>query len=180
MQKIAVRSTAGIVLLITAAFAVAGCGGGSKSSAPQPVTVTVAPTTPATTTTEAPATTTTEAPTSGLSVDCLGLAKQGAKLSQAMSGLSATGGSPDIVKITDAYKAFADQAPAEIRPAFQTLAAAFVKLAAARNGLHFKAGQIPDAASMQKLQELAKSFSAPDIVAAEQKISAWSATHCHA
>lgn len=178
MQKIAVRNTAGIVLLITAAFAVAGCGGGSKSSAPQPVTVTVAPTTPATTTTAAPTTTTLS--TSGLSADCLGLAKQGEKLSQAMSGLSATGGSPDIVKITDAYKAFADQAPAEIRPAFQTLAAAFVKLAAARNGLHFKAGQIPDAASAQKLQELAKSFSAPDILAAEQKISAWSTTHCHA
>ncbi len=181
MRKIAVRTIAGVVLLVAAALAVAGCGGGSKSSAPQPVTVTVAPTTPTTTTTEGTTTTPpTTSATSGLSGDCLQLAKQGQRLSQALGGLSAGSAHADLGKAADAYKAFAAQAPAEIRSEFQTIAAAFAKFADAMKGIHLKTGQTPDASTLAKLQEASKSFSAADVLAAEHKIAAWATSHCHA
>ena len=179
MGKMAVRNAAGAVLLIATVVAVAGCGGESKSSTPPPVTVTVAASTPTTTTTAAPTTTTTTT-TSGLSGDCLKLATQGQQLSQALSGLSAGSTPAAIGKAADAYKAFAAQAPSEIRPAFQTIAAAFSKIAEAIKGFNYKAGGTPDPATLQKLQEVGTAFSAPDILAAEQKIAAWATSHCHA
>ena len=67
--------------------------------------------------------------------------------------LSAAGasGSNDLDKTAKAYEAFAQQVPEEIRDAFETMAKAYAEYAVAIKGLHFKAGQVPDAAMLAKI-----------------------------
>ena len=186
MRKMAVRKLTGAALLFAAVLAVAGCGGGNKSSAPPPVTVTVAPTTPATTTTAAPAThettasteTNSSAGTGGLK-SCGDLANFGQEFSKALAA-NPTSGVAGLGAEADAFKKFADKAPAEIRAQLVIIGDALAKYAEALKGVDFKAGQVPSADTLAKLQAASKEISQPAVAAAGQKISAYVQAHCHA
>jgi ABC-type glycerol-3-phosphate transport system substrate-binding protein len=181
MRKMAVRKLMGAALLVAAVLAVAGCGGGSKSSAPAPPTVTVGATTttpPATT----PATTTTTTSSSGGPTslkNCGSLTNFGQEFSKAISA-SAGSGVAGLGAEADAFKTFANKAPAEIRDQLLIIGDALTKYAEALKGVDFKAGQVPSADTLAKLQAASKSISAPDVAAAGQKISAYVQAHCHA
>lgn len=186
MGKMAIRKLTGAALLLAAVLAVAGCGGGSKSSTPAPPTVTVGATTttetpPATTatppTTEATSTTTASGATS--LKDCGSLTTFGQKFSQAIAA-SAGSGVAGLGAEADAFKAFANKAPAEIRDQLLIIGDALSKYAEALKGVDLKAGQVPSADTLAKLQSASKEISQPDVAAAGQKISAYVQAHCHA
>ena len=185
MGKMAIRKLTGAALLLAAVLAVAGCGGGSKSSTPAPPTVTVGATTPTKTTTETlpatHATTTTTTTGSGATSlkDCGSLTTFGQKFSQAIAA-SAGSGVAGLGAEADAFKAFANKAPAEIRDQLLIIGDALSKYAEALKGVDLKAGQVPNADTLAKLQAASKEISQPDVAAAGQKISAYVQAHCHA
>ncbi len=185
MGKMAIRKLTGAALLLAAVLAVAGCGGGSKSSTPAPPTVTVGATTPTKTTTETlpatHATTTTTTTGSGATSlkDCGSLTTFGQKFSQAIAA-SAGSGVAGLGAEADAFKAFANKAPAEIRDQLLIIGDALSKYAEALKGVDLKAGQVPSADTLAKLQSASKEISQPDVAAAGQKISAYVQAHCHA
>ena len=70
--------------------------------------------------------------------------------------------------------------PAEIRDAFETLAKAYAQYAVAIKGIHFEAGQVPDAATIAKLAKAAQSLNGQDLTKANAEISAWVTKNCSA
>ena len=70
--------------------------------------------------------------------------------------------------------------PAEIRDAFETLAKAYAQYAVAIKGIHFEAGQVPDAATIAKLAKAASSLNGQDLTKANTEISAWVTKNCSA
>jgi len=68
--------------------------------------------------------------------------------------------------------------PEEIRDAFQTLAKAHTQYAVALKGLHFEAGQVPDASTMAKLAAAAKSLNGVELTKANTQISTWVSDNC--
>ena len=185
MGKMAIRKLTGAALLLAVVLAVAGCGGGSKSSTPAPPTVTVGATTPTKTTTETlpatHATTTTTTTGSGATSlkDYGSLTTFGQQFSKAIAA-SAGSGVAGLGAEADAFKAFANKAPAEIRDQLLIIGDALSKYAAALKGVDLKAGQVPSADTLAKLQAASKEISQPDVAAAGQKISAYVQAHCHA
>lgn len=184
MRKMAIPKATGVVLLLAAALAAAGCGSSKKSSAP-PVTVTVAPTTPATTTTAA-ATTTADTTTTtsagsgtGSLKNCGSLTNFGQDFAKALAASSGSG-TAGLGAQADAFKAFADKAPEEIRGDMRVIADALSKYAEALKGIDFKAGQTPSPEVIAKLTAASKEFNQPAVSAAGEHISAYVASHCHA
>src|SRR6476659_6955231 len=181
-------------------FLAVGCGGKSNDTAGT-TTVVVTETTAATTSTEADTTATTDMDTTatdttttdttstdttstdttatdttttaaGLTVGCQKVANLSVQFGKALSAAGASGGT-DLEKTAKAYEAFAQQVPSEIRDAFETLAKAYAQYAVAIKGIDFKAGQVPDAATIAKLTKAAQALNGQDLTKANADISVW-------
>ena len=88
----------------------------------------------------------------GLTAGCQKVANLSVQFGKALSAAGANG-STDLEKTAKAYEAFAQQVPAEIRDAFETLAKAYAQYAVAIKGIHLEAGQVPDASTIAKLTQ---------------------------
>ena len=142
---------------------------------------TTATETSATTETTTAGTTTSETTTSASSLgdlagNCGELANLGQTLSTALTG---TGGE-NISKIADTMKAFADQAPDDLKSAFQTYADTFTKIADALKGVDMSNPTAMDPAALAKLSQLGSSMDTAALTEAATKISTWVAENCHA
>ena len=143
-------------------------------------TDTTATDTTSTDTTSTDTTTTDTATTAaGLTAGCQKVADLSVQFGKALSAAGANG-STDLEKTAKAYEAFAQQVPAEIRDAFETLAKAYAQYAVAIKGIHFEAGQVPDAATIAKLAKAAQSLNGQDLTKANTEISAWVTKNCSA
>ena len=115
----------------------------------------------------------------GLTAGCQKVADLSVQFGKALSAAGASG-STDLDKTAEAYEAFAQQVPEEIRSAFQTMAKAYAKYAVALRGIDLKAGQVPDAATIAKLAKAAQSLNNQDLTKASTEISAWVTKNCSA
>lgn len=172
-----------LALVAVAVLAAAGCGSKKSSTTTTTTTNSAATTTTSATTTTAAAPTTTTAPTTtsssslgslGSVANCKSLADLGTAFAQAFEG---AGG--DVQKEAQLLQDFASKTPSDIRPDFETLAAAFVKVAGALKGVDLASGKTPDAATLAKLQQLSTEFTSPKLKAAEAHIQAWATQNCH-
>jgi len=162
-----------LVLVLVALLVVTAAGCGKKKSSTTTTTTEATTTTTAATTTSAG--TTTSSSGSGLGAlagSCSEITGLGQAFAQALQG---SGG--DISKVVAALQKFADGAPADIRPAFETVAAGFAKIADALKGV--KAGSVPDAGTLAKLTQLASSLNSAAFTKAVADIETWAATNCH-
>jgi hypothetical protein len=183
-------------------FIAVGCGGSSNDAAGTTATDTVvvtetvaadtttaADTTSTSTDTTSGETTSTDTtststgtstpPATGLTPGCQKVADLSVGFGKALSAAGASG-TTDLDKTAKAYEAFAQQVPEEIRPAFETLAKAYAQYAVALKGIDFKAGQVPDAATIAKLSRAAQSLNNQDLTKANADITAWVTKNCSA
>ena len=178
LSILAVIALSGLVL------AAAGCGS-SKHKAASSTTATTTTTAAKTATTATTATTTTTSTStstskssglSGLATagNCSQLAGLATSLSQAVSG---TGGN-DVTKTAALLKEFADKTPADIRPDFEVVAAAYAKIADALKGLNLKPGATPDPAAIAKLTKLSSELDQTALQKAYTHIGAWAQKNC--
>jgi hypothetical protein len=168
------------------ALALAGCGGGSKKSsaattsaaATSAAATTEAATTAAATTaaaTTAAATTsaqTTAATPSFTKGKCKALAQK------AQAQFSPSNIQSDPEKVAAALESFVSQVPSEIRGDVKTLADAFKKYADALKAAGFKAGTVPSADQIAKLQSAFKEIDTAKVRQAEQHLTAWAQKNC--
>jgi hypothetical protein len=75
-------------------------------------------------------------------------------------------------------KQFADKTPSDIRPAFETVASDYAKVASALQGVHLKSGSVPNAAAMAKLAKLGTEINTTQLTQAETKIGTWAQKNC--
>ncbi len=181
MRRRPVRILA-FVLVAVLVLAAAGCGGKKKSSTTTTTTTTTAAAATTTTAaaTTAATTTSSAATTSSLGslasvANCKSLADLGTAFSSALQG---AGG--DVQKEVQVMQDFASKTPSDIRPDFETLAAALAKAADALKGVDLTGGKTPDAATLAKLAKLGTEFNTPALQKAEADIQAWAAKNCHA
>jgi hypothetical protein len=162
----------------------AGCGGNGKSAATTTTTTTVStPTTTSATTTATTSgaqTTTTSTSSSGLAniataANCSQLAGLATGLAQAIAGA----GSTDVDKISKLLQEFAARTPADIRPDFERVAAAYAKIVDALKGVDLSSGKAPSAAEIAKLTKLGTELNTPELQKADANITAWAQTHCN-
>ena len=109
---------------------------------------------------------------------CKNLSNLGAKFAQALGAATNASGKPDLEATAKAYKAFAEQAPEEIRGAFRTVADAFSAYAEALKGVDLSSGKTPDAATLAKIAGAAKSLDNSKLTAANVQIEAWVKKNC--
>jgi hypothetical protein len=168
-----------ILLVLVVVVAAAGCGGKKKTTTTTTTTVTQATTTTtAASETTTAAGTTTAASSSGLgalAANCKQLSDLGQAFSQAFQGANG-----DVQKQAAILKEFADKTPSDIRPDFETLAAAYTQIAGALKGVDLTGGKTPDAATLAKLMALSQKFQNAKFQAAVQHIETWAAQNCHA
>ena len=163
----------GISVLALLMLTATGCGKKSTSTTTTTTTETTASTETSETTTSETTTSKTTTSASGLG-DLAGNCGELANLGQTLAGaLSGTGGS-DISKIADTMKAFADQAPDDLKSAFETYADTFTKIGDALDGVDMSNPTSIDPAALAKLSDTAA------LTEAATKISTWAAENCHA
>lgn len=170
-----------ILLVLALAMAAAGCGGSKSASDTSTATVTETTTTE-TSTSEATETSTeeTETETTGSSSfasgDCRKLVEAAGDLSQSLS--AAGTGTENLKKSQDLFQEFVDKAPEEIRADLQVLADAFSKYVDALGDVDLKAGETPDAETIQKLQQALASVDEAKVQAASARLDAWAKKNC--
>jgi hypothetical protein len=175
------RSLMLVAAVLVLVVVLTGCGSKKKSSTPPVATTTAAAvTTSAETTTEATTTeTTTSSSSSGFSsIATAGNCKQLSDLSASFSKAITGAKSNDFEARAKLLKEFADKTPSDIRPDFEVLAGAFAKYADAFKGIDIKPGQVPDAATIVKLQKLTTSINQASVTQASTHISAWAQKNC--
>jgi hypothetical protein len=162
------------ISLAAIVIVVAGCGGGGHKSATT-TTTTTATTTAAAATTK-PSSSSIAAGLAGLATtgNCRQLADLSAQYAQALQGASST----SVAKTSSVLKQFADKTPSDIRPAFETVASDYAKVASALQGVHLKSGSVPNAAAMAKLAKLGSEINTTQLTQAETKIGAWAQKNC--
>jgi len=102
---------------------------------------------------------------------CLEFAAAAAKLSEA---LAASGGAPSERDSLEAYfSGVAAKAPASIREAFETLAAAIGRYVEALDAAGVKPGSAPSGDALAKLQQALKEIDNAEVRQASAKIEAW-------
>ncbi len=160
----------------------AGCGGGGNKSATTNTQAAAAKAQAAAAKAAAAAAAaaakanTTAAGLSGLATtaNCKQLADLSNEFSTALQGTN----SKDVKKTAALLKQFADKTPSEIRPDFETVAADYAKIADALQGVNVKAGSIPDAKALLKLQKLATSIDTTKLAKAATNIGTWAQKNC--
>jgi hypothetical protein len=179
------RPLATLLLLAALTAGAAGCGGGSNSAADTSATTTTtteSTTTAATSTSTETTETTTESTSteaSGFnfgSADCRKLAEAGAQISQSLSAASTD--KEKLQQAKQVYQSFVDKAPAEIKPDLQVLADAYSKIVDAVGDLHLKAGETPDAATIQKFEQALASIDNAKVQQASQHVTSWVTSNC--
>ena len=190
----------GVLAMVAALGLVAtGCGGSKNSSSATATDVTTTEaftdqtTTEETTTdeastdetsTEADTTSTEETVTDGgvalgdLSGECQDLVEAGQAFGAALSSAGANGANDDLGATADAYKVFADKAPAELKDDFEALADVVDEYAAALKDLDLKPGETPNAAQIAKLVAISRSFNSAKVQKASAAITAWTTKNC--
>jgi len=187
------RSVVLAAAVLALVVATTGCGSKKQAAATSSATTTAAQTTAAQTTTatatastsstssssaSASASSSSSSSTSVASIatagNCAALAGLSAAFSKALSGVGAN----DFNARAKILKEFADKTPSDIRPDFQTLADAFSKYASALKDIHFTPGQVPNAATLAKLQQLSTSIDQTAVTKAATNISAWAKNNC--
>jgi hypothetical protein len=166
------------ISLAAIVIVVAGCGGGGHNSATTSSTVTAAAAAA-----KAKSTATTNAAAAaaaagyaGLATNanCRQLADLSAEYAQALQGATST----SVAKTSSVLKQFADKTPSDIRPAFETVASDYAKVASALQGVHLKSGSVPNAAAMAKLAKLGSEINTTQLTQAETKIGTWAQKNC--
>jgi hypothetical protein len=180
-------------LLAAAAILAAGCGGSSNDTAATTATTAVTESEDMSTDTTSGGTETESAGTTpvdtnaldaigsaaGLSEGCKQVAAMSLGFAQALAAAGATGSDDaDLQKAADAYEAYADKVPEEIRDSFRTLAGAYAKYAKALQELDLKPGTTPDAATIAKLAAVAQELDDASVKAASDQISSWADENC--
>ena len=161
------RGLVGTLLVGAAILLAVGCGGKSNDATGKPVVVT--DTTVATDTGTTPAI--------GVTAGCQKVADLSVQFGKALSAAGASG-STDLEKTAKAYESFAQEVPEEIRESFVTLANAYTQYAVALKGLHLEAGKVPDASTMAKLAQAARSLNGVKLTEANTRISTWVSDNC--
>ena len=169
-------SLAAIVILA------AGCGGGGHKSATTDTQAAAAKATrqPRAKAAAAPAAAakanTTASGLSGLATtaNCRQLADLSAEYAQALQGTD----SSNVKKTSAVLKQFADKTPSDIRPAFETVAADYGKIADALQGVHIKQGSIPSPTVIAKLAKLGTEIDSAALAKAETNIATWAQKNC--
>lgn len=152
----------------------AGCGGGGhKSSATTSTTSTAAA--KAASTVAAKASTTASGLTGlATTANCQQLANLGSEYAKALQGTN----SSNIKKTSAILKQFADKTPSDIRPAFETVAADYGKIADALQGVNIKQGSIPSPTVIAKLAKLGTEIDSAALAKAETNIATWAQKNC--
>lgn len=169
----------GAAVLMILLVATTGCGSKKKSAAAAETTTAAQTTTSAAVTTTSTQTSTSSSDSSGVSSiatagNCKQLSNLSASFTKAITGV----GENDFDKRAKLLKQFADKTPSSIRPDFEVLADAFAKYASALKGIHFTPGQVPDAATLQKLQQLSTKINQQAVTQASTHIAAWAQKNC--
>jgi hypothetical protein len=167
------------IAVLTFAIAGAGCGGGDDEASDTDTTAIVDTTTDDTTTDEATDETSTETTdtdtdtgTGNLSGDCLEAVQA---YSAALAAAGSGGSSEDAA---ESLRAFAEQAPEEIRDDFEVLAQAVGKYFDELQDLGLSSGEQPSAEDIAKLSAAAAAFNDADVQAANENVSAWADENC--
>jgi hypothetical protein len=157
-------------------LAAAGCGGGKSTTTTQGASTETTTGTSETTTEAATTTTGTTGALGALlsSKNCRDLITSTTGFSQALAG---TGGT-DLDKAAELMKQFAAKTPAEIRPDFEVLAAAYSKYAEALKGVDLKSGKAPSPEVIARLQKLSTEIDQAKLTQASQHIGAWVRKNC--
>ncbi len=113
-----------------------------------------------------------------LSGECKDLAEASQAFGAALSSATASGGDGDLGATADAYQAFADKAPAELKDDFEALAGVIDEYAGAIKDLDLKAGEQPSAAQIAKLVAISQSFNTAKVQNASAAIAAWTTKNC--
>ncbi|HEY5057710.1 MAG TPA: hypothetical protein VII51_01720 [Gaiellaceae bacterium] len=106
--------------------------------------------------------------------NCLQLAGLSEGLAQAMTGTNGK----NIEKTAALLKQFADRTPSGVRADFQTVAAAYQKIADALKGVDLTAGKIPSPAVIAKLSKLGTEINQKALAKAAAGIGAWAKKNC--
>ncbi len=190
----------GVVAIVTAlGLVAAGCGSNSSSATATEATTeasTEQATTEETSTEETSTdetstdetstdeTSTEETSTAGggalgaLSGECQDLVAAGQAFGAALSSATGSGGNDDLGATAEAYKAFADKAPAELKDDFEALAGVIDEYAGAIRDLNLKPGETPSAGQIAKLVAISQSFNTADVQKASAAIAAWTTKNC--
>lgn len=168
------------ILVVALALVAAGCGGsdGESTAADETTveeTVTEETTTDETTTTE-DAGTDTNADFNFANEDCQSLVAAFVAVGSAFS--SAAGGSDEFAAQAEAFAAFADDVPEEIRADVETLAAAYGKYVEVVQDAGIQPGQPPTAEQAQQLSEALASVGTADVSAASERLGTWTNENC--
>lgn len=174
-----------VVMLSGFVLAASGCGGGKSTTTTQGASTGTTTGTSETTTEASGTTTTTATTTTGAagalgallsSKNCRDLVNSSANFSQAVAGMNAAGA--DLQKSEALMKQFAAKTPADIRPDFEVLAAAYAKYAEALKGVDLKSGKAPSAEVIARLQKLSTAIDQAKLAKASQHIAAWIQKNC--
>ena len=103
-------------------------------------------------------------------------------MAQAASGFSSMfgGASADLKDSVDAFEAFADAAPSEIRADLEKVAEGYAEFIAVLADVNFdpNAGQLPSEEAMARLEAASEKFEDGDFAAAAERVSAWFDNEC--
>ena len=113
-----------------------------------------------------------------LSGECQDLVDAGQAFGAALSSAAGSGGNNDLGATADAYKAFADKAPAALKDDFEVLAGVIGKYADAIKDIGLKPGSTPNATQIAKLVKLSQSFNSGEVQKASNAISRWTTENC--
>jgi ABC-type glycerol-3-phosphate transport system substrate-binding protein len=170
-----------ILVVLVLGLVAAGCGGGDEeASDTQTVATDTVGTDEATdeTTTDDTDTDTGDIDDLGVfgSGECAELIGASAALSQAFGSAGTPG--DDVDEVQAFFDEFVDDAPEEIREDFQVLADAYSAYADVLADVQVEPGQVPDAETLQKLQEAIASIDQQEVSEASLRISAWATENC--
>jgi hypothetical protein len=113
-----------------------------------------------------------------LSGECQDLVTAGEAFGAALSSAAGSGGNDDLGATADAYKAFADKAPAALKDDFEVLASVIGEYADAIKDIGLKPGSTPNATQIAKLVKLSQSFNSGEVQKASNAISRWTTENC--
>jgi len=167
-----------IVVVVLLALAGASCGGGDDEASDTDTVVTETTTDETTTdeTTEETTTDDTDTEVGGfLAGECRELIDASQALGQAFS---AAGSEADLEESTEAFEAFANEAPEEVRADLQIMAEVFREYVDAIRDSGIEEGETPSQEQALALQQALASIDLEEFTAASTRFNAWAADNC--
>jgi hypothetical protein len=105
--------------------------------------------------------------------NCRELLSLGARLAEALAG---SGG--DVDRTREIVKAYAEQAPEEIRAAFRVISDAYDEIAEAIGDVDLTPGETPSPETLEKLQQATAGIDQGAVAKASADIAAWVEANC--